>query len=77
MAARITKYVNKYVRRGLCLIYISLPPDIGFTLFTPVRESVEWGKGVVYKGEPITKNLRYNTCMSSYPEDRKWTNIEP
>jgi hypothetical protein len=23
MAARITKYLNKYVRRGLCLIYIS------------------------------------------------------
>ena len=24
MAARITKYLNKYVRRGLCLIYISI-----------------------------------------------------
>ena len=23
MAARITKYLNKYVRRGLCLIYMS------------------------------------------------------
>jgi hypothetical protein len=23
MSARITKYLNKYVRRGLCLIYIS------------------------------------------------------
>ena len=24
MAARITKYLNKYVRRGLCLIYLSI-----------------------------------------------------
>ena len=24
MAAQITKYLNKYVRRGLCLIYISI-----------------------------------------------------
>jgi hypothetical protein len=23
MAARITKYLNKYVRRGICLIYMS------------------------------------------------------
>jgi hypothetical protein len=24
MAARITKYLNKYVRMGLCLIYLSI-----------------------------------------------------
>jgi hypothetical protein len=42
MVARITKYLNKYVRRGICLkggknigksSYYNLPPDIGFILF--------------------------------------------
>jgi hypothetical protein len=44
MAARITKYLNKYVRRGICLIYMSSHngctaanfdlPDHGFLLLT-------------------------------------------
>jgi hypothetical protein len=42
MAARITKYLNKYVRTGLCehivnTSYFNLPSDIGFTLFTPIK----------------------------------------
>ena len=31
----------------------------------------------IYKAETCTNILRYNTCMSSYPGDRKWTKIEP
>ena len=30
----------------------------------------------IYKAETGTNILRYNTCMSSYPGDRKWTKIE-
>jgi hypothetical protein len=106
MAARITKYLNKYVRTGLCLIYISsflflepsvsqknakkqcavlpggntsyfnLPSDIGFTLFTPIKGRIYSLTVYIYKAETCTKILRYNTCMSSYPGDRKWTKIE-
>jgi hypothetical protein len=29
----------------------------------------------IYKVETCTNILRYNTCMSSYPGDRKWTKV--
>jgi uncharacterized protein (DUF3820 family) len=60
MAARITKYLNKYVRRGICLIYMS-----SFT------GSMEWSTGNSYQAEALTNVLRYHTCRSSHPEDRK------
>jgi hypothetical protein len=81
-AARITKYLNKYVRRDLCLIYMfslyfwspslarkNLPPDIGFTLFTPIKGRIDSLTVYIFKAETCTNILRYNTCMSSYPGD--------
>jgi hypothetical protein len=83
MAARITKYLNIYVRMGLCLIYMSSfyfwsPPfarKIGFTLFTPIKGRIDSLTVYIYKGETCTNIVRYNTCMSSYLGDRKWTKI--
>jgi hypothetical protein len=100
MAARITKYHNKYMRRGICLIYMSsfyfwspplarkmrktnvlysqeyqgsenigkpsyfnLQPDIGFTLFTPIKGRIDSLTVYIYKAETCTNILRYNTCM--------------
>jgi hypothetical protein len=56
MAARITKYLNKYVRRGLCLIYIS-----SFYFWSPplARKSqaiLETGSG---------PKLSHNGCTAS------------
>jgi hypothetical protein len=94
MAARITKYLNKYVRTGLCLIYMSsfyfwIPPLArkmrknnmlyypnirqGPTLFTPINGRMDSLTVYIYKADTCTNILRYNTCMSSYPGDRKWT----
>ena len=58
-------------------IYFSLPPDIGFTLFTPIKGRIVSLTVYIYQAETCTNILRYNTCMSSYPGDRKWTKIEP
>ena len=55
----------------------NLPPDIGFTLFTPIKGRIDSLTVYIYKAETCTNILRYNTCMSSYPGDRKWTKIEP
>ena len=52
-------------------------PDIGFTLFTPIKGRIDSLTVYIYKVETCTNILRYNTCMSSYPGDRKWTTIEP
>ena len=57
--------------------YFNLPPDIGFTLFTPIKGRINSLTVYIYKAETCTNILRYNTCMSSYPGDRKWTTIEP
>ena len=57
--------------------YFNLPPDIGFTLFTPIKGRIDSLTVYIYKAEACTNILRYDTCMSSYPEDRKWTKIEP
>ena len=57
--------------------YFNLPPDIGFTLFTPIKGRIDSLTVYIYKAEICTNILRYNTCMSSYPGDRKWTKIEP
>ena len=57
--------------------YFNLPPDIGFTLFTPIKRRIDSLTVYIYKAETCTNILRYNTCMSSYPGDRKWTTIEP
>jgi hypothetical protein len=62
MAARITKYLNKYVRTGLCLIYIS-----SFYFWSPPSAR----KMRSYKAEALTNVLRYHTRRSSQPEDRK------
>jgi hypothetical protein len=88
MSARITKYLNKYVRRVLCLIYISSfyfwnPPLAtkirkNNVLYYPEYSSRSWHPILyIYKAETCTNILRYNTCMSSYPGDRKWNKIEP
>jgi hypothetical protein len=57
--------------------YFNLPPDIGFTLFTPIKGRIDSLTVYIYKVETCTNILRYNTCMSSYPGDRKCTKIEP
>ena len=57
--------------------YFNLQPDIGFTLFTPIKGRINSLTVYIYKAETCTNILRYNTCMSSYPGDRKWTKIEP
>jgi hypothetical protein len=51
--------------------------DIGFTLFSPIKRRIDSLTVYIYKAETCTNILRYNTCMSSYPGDRKWTKIEP
>ena len=56
--------------------YFNLP-DIGFTLFTPIKGRIDSLTVYIYKAETCTNILRYNTCISSYPGDRKWTKIEP
>jgi hypothetical protein len=103
MSARITKYLNKYVRSGLCLIYISsfyfwspplarkmrktnvryypetcgpeggenigkpsylnLPPDIGFTLFTPIKGRIDSLTVYIYNAETCINILRYNSGL--------------
>ena len=57
--------------------YFNLPPDIGFTLFTLTKGPIDSLTVYNYNAETCTNILRYNTCMSSYPGDRKWTKIEP
>jgi hypothetical protein len=42
-------------------------PDIGFTLFTPIKGRIDSLTVYIYKVETCTNILRYNTCMSSYP----------
>ena len=56
--------------------YLNLQ-DIGFTLFSPIKGRIDSLIVYIYKAETCTNILRYNTCMSSYPGDRKWTKIEP
>ncbi|CAB9539710.1 hypothetical protein BROOK1789B_798 [Bathymodiolus brooksi thiotrophic gill symbiont] len=56
--------------------YLNLP-DIGFTLFTPIKGRIDSLTVYIYKAETCTNVLRYHTCRSSHPEDRKWTKIEP
>jgi hypothetical protein len=56
--------------------YLNLP-YIGFTLFSPIKGRIDSLTVYIYKAETCTNILRYNTCMSSYPGDRKWTKIEP
>ena len=46
--------------------YLNLP-DIGFTLFSPIKGRIESVTVYIYKAETCTNILRYNTCMSSYP----------
>jgi hypothetical protein len=62
MVAQITKYLNKYVRRGI---------DHGFLLLTSSTGPMEWSTGNSYQPEALTNVLRYHTCRSSHPEDRK------
>ena len=57
--------------------YYNLPPDIGFILFTPIKECIDSLTVYIYRAETCTNILRYTTCMSSYPGDRKCTKIEP
>jgi spore maturation protein CgeB len=80
MAARITKYLNNYVRRGICLIYMSSfyfwSPPLA-RIFSPIKGRIDSLTVYIYKAETCTNILRYNTCMSSSPGDRKWTKIEP
>jgi hypothetical protein len=56
--------------------YLNLS-DIGFTLFSPIKGRIDSLTVYIYKAETCTNILRYNTCMLSYPGDRKWTKIEP
>ena len=57
--------------------YFNLPPDIGFISFTPIKGRIDSLTVYIYKAETCTNILRYNTCMSNYPGDRKRTEIEP
>ena len=50
---------------------------IGFTFFTPIKGRIDNLTVYIYNAETGTNILMYNTCMSSYPGDRKWTKIEP
>jgi hypothetical protein len=53
MAARITKYLNKYVRRGICLIYMS---NFLFLLrYNTCMSSLETGSG---------RKLSHNGCTA-------------
>jgi hypothetical protein len=76
MVARITKYLNKYVHRGLCLIYMFSfyfwsPSYHGFLLLTWSTGPMELSTGNSYQAEALPNVLRYHTCRSSHPEDRK------
>ena len=57
--------------------YLTPTADIGFALFTPIKGRIDSLTVYIYKAETCTHILWYNTCMSSYPGDRKWTTIEP
>jgi hypothetical protein len=45
--------------------YLNLP-DIGFTLFTPIKGRIDSLTVYIYKVETCTNILRYNTCMQGY-----------
>jgi hypothetical protein len=46
-------------------------PDHGFLLLTWSTGPMEWSTGNSYQAEALTNVLRYDTCRSSLPEDRK------
>ena len=46
-------------------------PDHGFLLLTCSTGPMEWSTGNSYQAEALTNVLRYHTCRSSHPEDRK------
>ena len=54
--------------------YLNLP-HIGFTLFSPIKGRIDSLTVYIYKAETCTNILRYNTCMSSSPGDRKWRKL--
>ena len=41
--------------------YFNIPPDIGFTLFTPINGRIDSLTVYIYKAETCTNILRYNT----------------
>jgi hypothetical protein len=62
MAARITKYLNKYVRTGLCLIYIS-----SFYFWSPPLARKRRKNNVLYYPELETESgtkLSHNGCTA-------------
>jgi hypothetical protein len=79
MAALITKYHNKYVCRGLCLIYMfsfyfwspSLARKMRKSKMRYYPEYQSRSSGNSYQAEALTTVLRYHTCRLSLPEDRK------
>jgi hypothetical protein len=44
----------------------NIPPDIGFTLFTPIKGRIDSLTVYIYKGETCTNILRYNTCNQCF-----------
>ena len=46
-------------------------PDHDFLLLTCSTGPMEWSTGNSYQAEALTNVLRYYTCRSSHPEDRK------
>ena len=46
-------------------------PDHGFLLLTWPTGPVEWSTGNSYQTEALTNVLRYHTCRSNLPGDRK------
>ena len=46
-------------------------PDHSFLLLTWFTGPMEWSTGNSYQAEALTNVLRYYTCRSSHPEDRK------
>jgi hypothetical protein len=47
--------------------YFNLSPNIGFTLFTPIKGRIDSLTVYIYKAETCTNILRYNTCMIKPP----------
>ena len=45
--------------------------DYGFLILTWFTGPMEWSTGNSYQADALTNVLRYHTCRSSHPEDRK------
>ena len=65
-----TGSVRKLSHNGCTAANFDLP-DHGFLLLTSSTGPMEWSTGNSYQAEALINCLRYHTCRSSHPEDRK------